>query len=177
MRTAHLHTTRVLVATTRCQHLWGLHHGTWDTHLPFPLDKLTPSPDILTPLPPRYPSLPSHWTYPSLPGLPGHTHPPGHIHPLLVTPGGHHWRISAPCEQTHTCENITFLQLRLRAVNIFSLGEWFLEDLNTFDKRNLLVSNCVKSWIDLNSKFIPHLKAMQYQIWNIIDNVLNKFLF
>ena len=43
---------------------------------------------------------------------------PGHTHPLLVTPGGHHWRHTHPPEQTYACENITFPQLLLGVVNI-----------------------------------------------------------
>ena len=45
----------------------------------------------------------------------------GHTHPLIVTPGGHHMRHTHPPPphgQTDTCENITFLQLRLRVVKI-----------------------------------------------------------
>ena len=55
-------------------------------------------------------------------------YPGGDTHPLdKPTPRGvsaHPPRrdlvleISTPCEQTHTCENITFSQLRLRVVKI-----------------------------------------------------------
>ena len=40
---------------------------------------------------------------------------------LIPLPGGGY---SPPCEQTHTCENITFLQIRLRAVDCFCLTQF-----------------------------------------------------
>ena len=65
-----------------------------------PLDIPNPSPDI-----------PTH---------PGHTHPPGHI--PQKGPGTRDTQppnpAPSPCYE-QTCENITFPQLRLRAVNIF----------------------------------------------------------
>ena len=91
--------------------------------------------------------------------------PHGHVHPLLVTSGGHHWRHThPPCplvtpgghhwRHTHslplwtewftdTSENITFLQLRLLIVIIDLGGQWIcqssLDDWVFFENELLIV--------------------------------------
>ena len=95
MRTAHLPTARVLVAATMCQNegggvsqVLGPGHGyTMGPGIPTPLGKLIPLDQFRHRH--NYPLWTySPWKYPSL--------SPGHTHPLLVTPGGHHWRHAHP---------------------------------------------------------------------------------
>ena len=67
--------------------------------------------------------IPSPWTYPTHPQTyppPGHTHPPGHI--PQKGPGTRDTQPPNPAPSPsyeQTCENITFPQLRLLAVNIY----------------------------------------------------------
>ena len=68
---------------------------------------------------------PTFWLYPIVSG--GGTHPPSGVGTHPLTWGGTHLPrggYSPPCEQTHTCENITFLQIRLRAIDCFCLTQF-----------------------------------------------------
>ena len=90
MRTSRLPTVCVFVATTRCQ---------YQRVVGIPCDLGYPHSGHTHP----------HWTYQPLDIFTPWTYPSSL---LLVTRCGHHY----PHGQTDTCENITFPQLRLRAV-------------------------------------------------------------
>ena len=153
MHTARLPTERVLVAATRCQYRWRYTIGPGINH-PYPHYPL----DILT--------LPSPWTYPSL---------PGHTHPLLMTRGGHHWRHTHPLplwtdrRNSFACGNNKLLFPLLLLVPLLweimdlPLLSWIL--VSAFSS---VTSMLAAGWCLASFPFPTHFSGPHFQLWIFI---------